>query len=450
MPRFCFFLIVLLAAAGNLLPAAQELAYSQKTQQEPANAANTPQSIVPQRVSGSAGLVQETPATASLLFSSMPSDDPLYQNYLAAYASPGGKDWINAIGKRARPYAALIRERIFYYQLPEELYYLPFIESEFNPMAVSKSGAMGLWQFMKNSIGGYNIHINEWVDERRDIVKATDAALKKLKWNYEYYNDWLLALAAYNCGVGALDKAIKKAGVRDFWELKKSNALSRETAHYVPKLLALITVAGNARKFGNMPGWDELPRWTSIPLTHSVDITMLAEACGLSPQVLRQGNPELKYNVTPPDAAYALKVPEKDADKVREVLASSAGKLIKVYLHKVSSGDTISAISRYYEVSIDMIVRTNPGLRPDKIQIGQTIVIPALKDKKPYVNEKLAESPPDFSGSYTVKKGDTLWQIALAYNVSPELLAEKNGLSLTSVLREGMTLKVPIIKQAQP
>lgn len=385
----------------------------------------------------------------NLLFKAVPADDPLVQHYLSAYSSKGGMEWISAIYKRSTPYAAYIRERIQYYQLPEELFFLPFIESEFNPMAVSRSGAMGLWQFMKNSIGGYAIHVNEWVDERRDFMKATDAALKKLKWNYEYFGDWLLALAAYNCGVGALDRAIKKAGTKDFWELKNRGMLSKETAHYIPKLLALITVATNARQFGYEPLWEPLPQWVSIPLAFSVDITILAETCGISTTLLRQGNAELKYNVTPPDASYTLKVPQEYAELIKKTLENARGKLIKVYLHKVSTGDTLSALSRHYEVSIDMIVRLNPGLKPDSIRIGQVLVIPALKDKKPYVNEKLAESPADFSGTYIVKKGDTLWQIALAYNVSPELLAEKNGLTLTSILREGMVLKVPIVNTVQ-
>ena len=379
-----------------------------------------------------------------------PADDPHYQNYLTAYSSKGGMEWISAIYKRSLPYASYIRERIFYYQLPEELFFLPFIESEFNPMAVSRSGAMGLWQFMKNSIGGYNIHINEWVDERRDFIKATDAALKKLQWNYSYFGDWFLALAAYNCGAGAMDRAIKKGGTKDFWELKKLGLLPKETAHYVPKLLALITVATNARRFGFEPPWDQLQQWISIPLPFSVDITMLAEASGLNVTVLRQGNPELKYNVTPPDNQYALKVPLEHAEQVKKTLEQAQGKLIKVYMHKVSSGDTLSAIARHYEVNIDMIVRLNPGLKPDRIQIGQVLVIPALKDKKPFVNEKQAEIPASFSGTYIVKKGDTLWQIALLFNVSPEILAEKNGLTLNSILREGMSLKVPIVNTVQP
>lgn len=386
----------------------------------------------------------------SLFSKDFPVDDPLYQSYLTAYSSKGGMEWINAIYKRALPYAQYIRERIFYYQLPEELFFLPFIESEFNPMAVSRSGAMGLWQFMKNSIGGYNIHINEWVDERRDFIKATDAALKKLQWNYSYFGDWLLALGAYNCGTGAMDRAIKKASTKDFWELKKLGVLPKETAHYIPKLLALITVATNSRRFGFDPPWNPLQQWVSIPLPFSIDITMLAEACGINVTVLRQGNPELKYNVTPPDSHYSLKVPVEYAEQVKKTLEQAQGKLIKVYMHKVNTGDTLSAIARHYEVSINMIVRLNPGLKPDRIQIGQVLVIPALKDKKPFVNEKQAESPADFSGTYVVKKGDTLWQIALTFNVSPETLAEKNGLTLNSILREGMVIKVPILNTVQP
>ncbi len=375
-----------------------------------------------------------------------PENDPQFERFRSAYLSPGGIKWLEAVQERARPYASYILERIQYYGLPEELFYLPFIESEFSAKAVSRSGAVGLWQFMRNSVGGYDIRIDDWLDERKDFMKATDGALRKLRWNYEHFGDWLLALAAYNCGVGALDNAIKQGGLsRDYWELRAKGVLPKETVSYIPKFLAVVSVAMHGGRNGLARDWQESIRWERIALDRPVDLGMLAQASGMPLETLRQGNPELKYNVTPPLGRYSVKVPDRYAQAVKTALASS-DKLMKLYIHKVNSGDTISAIATYYEVAVSMITKMNPGMNPDRIRIGQIIAIPALKDKKPYETSYNPESSAVFASSYIVKKGDTLWQLSLGYNVQPEILAERNGLTLASILREGMSLVVPILE----
>lgn len=155
----------------------------------------------------------------------VPSKYPLIEKFRNRYLNEDGLRYLEAIMQRSSPYRNFIIEELRRENLPPELLFLPVIESGFSPKAVSKSGAVGIWQFMRNSIGGYDIHIDEWIDERRDPWKTSTAAVKKLKWNYNYYNDWYLALAAYNCGVGALDKAIKKAGSRNYWYLAEKKIL---------------------------------------------------------------------------------------------------------------------------------------------------------------------------------------------------------------------------------
>lgn len=377
----------------------------------------------------------------------LPDGDPHYERFLAVYNTSGGQAWLKAVFQRARPYAAYILDRIEYYGVPEELFFLPFIESEFHPKAVSRSGAVGLWQFMLNSIGGYDMKIDEWRDDRRDFMKATDGALRKLLWNYGHFKDWILAIAAYNCGVGALDRAIQRAGgVRDFWALKNLGVLPAETAAYIPKFLAVAKVGMQAGRNGLNPDWDRPIIWDSLPLDSPVDIGMLAAAIGLSPEVLKTGNPELLYNITPPGGNYRLKLPATHSAAARLALAS-ADNLIKVYVHQVKSGDTVSAIARHYEVSLDMIVKMNAGLRPDHIRIGQKLIIPALKEKVPYAGVHTIDTQHNFEGSYLVQAGDTLWSISRRFNVPVELLAEKNKLAVSSILREGMSLNVPIINQ---
>jgi membrane-bound lytic murein transglycosylase D len=376
----------------------------------------------------------------------LPFGEAQFERYRELYASPGGKAWIQAVYARSRPYALFVMERIRYYGLPEELFFLPFIESEYLPKAVSKSGATGLWQFMRNSIGGYDMRIDEWVDERRDFMKSTDGALRKLQWNYDRFGDWLLAIAAYNCGAGAMDRAIAASGgQRDFWALREKKLLPPETQSYVPKFLAVAWTAMHAGRNGISLGWDEPPQWVTVPVSRPVDMGMLAEAADMSADELRLGNAELLFGITPPDRKHLIKVPVERAEAVSAALASK-DRLMNVYIHKVQSGDTVSALARHYSVTVALIAKLNPGLNPDKIRLGQTIAIPAFKTVGPYQADRPAHDELRYGGVYIVKKGDTLWALSLVYGVQPESLAEKNGLSLTSVLREGTALNVPILE----
>ncbi len=376
----------------------------------------------------------------------LPYGEPQFERFRAAYGTPGGRKWLEAVYERSRPFASYILERIRYYGMPEELFFLPFVESEYSTRAVSKSGASGLWQFMRNSVGGYDMRIDDWVDERRDFMKSTDAALRKLRWNYERFGDWPLAIAAYNCGVGAMDRAIKAGGgVKDYWQLRERGVLPKETASYLPKFLAVVSIAMHGGRNGLAASWTPSVDWARVALDRPVDVSMLASLAGIPVELLKAGNPELRYGVTPPDGAYSLKVPAAYEDGVRKALASRAA-LMNVYMHSVRSGDTVSALAKHYEVPVSMIAKMNPGLAPDRIRIGQKIAIPAFKDKKPYVGEAASSERLSFTGSYVVAKGDTLWSISLRYGVQPEVLAEKNGMGLSGVLREGLSLIVPILE----
>lgn len=407
--------------------------------------------------SATAGEVQPEPGLApekAAEFSvPIPWGEPSFESFRSAYLSEGGRAWLKAIMARAEPFLPYIAERIRWYGLPDELLYLPVIESEYSSKAVSRSGAMGLWQFMKNSIGGYGIRIDDWVDERRDFMKSTDAALRKLADNYSRHEDWNLALAAYNMGDGAVSRAVKKArsveGAPekiDYWYLRSKGYLAAETTSYVPKFLAVASILSYPARNGLALSWKEGLAWESLELRRSIDLGLLAEAAGIPVATLRAANPELKYNVTPPWPGYRIKVPAESVEAVRAVLDNPELKLIRYYLHHVRSRDTLSAIGRYYGTPQKMIVDANPGLVPDRLRLGQTLVVPALKDVAAPEARPSEDLKLDFSGAYTVAKGDSLWSISLRYEVQPEVLAEKNGLSLTSVIREGMVLRVPILK----
>jgi membrane-bound lytic murein transglycosylase D len=381
----------------------------------------------------------------------MPWGQEDFEAFRSAYLSEDGRKWLEAVMLRAKPYLAYIEERLRIYGLPEELAFLPVVESEFSPRAVSKSGAAGLWQFMRNSISGYGMRIDDWVDERRDFMKSSDGALRKLADNYSTFGDWNIAIAAYNAGAGALGRAIAAArrdgaGAPDYWEIKRRGLLSRETAAYVPKFLAIASILMYPGRSGLALSWDSPKSFVALPPGKPIDLSLLSSATGLDLALLRSANPELKYGVTPPTAGYMLKVPSESLPTVKAVLEDPSRSLIRYYLHTVRSGDTLSGISRRFGTPIAAILQANPGLKSDLIRLGVSIVVPAFKDSplpeeaQAYKGENI-----DFSASYVVAKGDSIWALSLRYNVQPETLAEKNGLSITSVIREGMTLHVPIL-----
>ena len=396
-------------------------------------------------------------APYSLLSNTPDIEQPLTQHYIAQYSSPGGIAWLNAVVRRGEIFIPFIREELRKRNLPPELLYLPVIESGFQSGAKSKSGAVGLWQFMMNSIAPFDMKVNDMVDERRDFQKATRGALQKLEDNYRFFGNWPLALAAYNAGLGGVNRAVQKAGTKDYWLLCEKKELRTETAHYVPKLLAAAWVLSQPRRFG-IDSWPENMDWKSIPVGREISLDMLAAEAGVSLSILQQGNRELNYGITPSDGDYRLKVPAQAQPLVAGVLSREDLKLLRHYRYTIKYGDTLSALARHYGVSISLIEQANPGISNRYLKIGEAIIIPAFKEVAPYGGPyggpsgspsggKPSPSGDDgFSGIHLVKKGETLWSLALAYSVDPETLARANGMELNQTLPEGKTLKVPIIE----
>ena len=371
-------------------------------------------------------------------------NNPLTQQYIRQYSGPGGLSWLNAVMERGGPYLAFIRREIARRKLPPELIYIPVIESGYLATAVSKSGATGLWQFMKNSMGPFNMKTDDWIDERRDFWKSTMGALSKLEENYKFFGDWPLALAAYNAGLGGVNRAIQQGGVRNYWSLSQKKLLKNETIHYVPKLIAVAYILSNPRRFGLEPRWPGDPQWKQVPVDRSADLRVLAKEAGIDGDELIRANRELLYNVTPPGQGYYLKTPGKDAEKIAAVLARKDLPLIQYYFHTIGSGDTLLALALHFGVTVEQIKASNPGIQERYLRIGSRIVIPAFRETGPYRKPAAAGEGLVFNGSHLVKKGETLWSIALAYEVDPEVLAEANGMGLTDILREGRILKTPI------
>ena len=390
---------------------------------------------------------QENVAKSALL----PKEgNQLYENYFKKYSSKQEQKHLAAIWEQAEYFVPFIEEKVKEYGLPPEVIYLPFVESNFKPDAVSRSGATGLWQFMTNSIDGYNMKIDEWVDERRDFWKATEAALKKLKYNYSVLKDWNLAIAAYNCGLGKMRRTVKEGGTSDYWKLCQKGLLSKETIHYIPKLLAVSDVLKERGRYGIKDKQAKPFQWARIALSQPVDIRLLAKETGIPRNILDIGNSELKFYVTPPaKTGYLLKIPADKAEKVKSVTDNKKTKLTDFHLYTVKAGDTLSHLSHHYGISVSMIQSFN-NVNPNNLKIGSKLVIPVSNpDITPYGGTlDFSAWVPDiseegFAGEYKVQEGDTLWSIAKLFHTDIKHIAYFNHLELDSVLSIGKTLKVP-------
>ena len=374
----------------------------------------------------------------------------LYDSYFKKYSSKQEQKHLAAIWEQAEYFVPFIESKVKEYGLPKEVIYLPFVESNFRPDAVSKSGATGLWQFMTNSIDGYNMKINEWVDERRDFWKATEAAMKKIKYNYSVLKDWNLAIAAYNCGLGKMKRTVRDGGTSDYWKLCQKGLLSKETTHYIPKLLAISDVLKNRSKYGIKDKQSKPFQWTRISLPQPVDIRLLAKETGIPRNILDMGNSELKFYVTPPaKTGYMLKAPADKAEKIKKVTANKKTKLTDFHLYTVKAGDTLSHLSQHYGISVSMIQSFN-NVNPNNLKIGSKLVIPVSDPSiTPYGGTfDFSTWVPDiseenFAGEYKVQEGDTLWSIAKLFHTDIKHIAYFNHLELDSVLSIGQILKVP-------
>jgi len=340
---------------------------------------------------------------------------------------------------RLLPYRDFIAAEVEKQGVPYEIIYLPIVESAAYPMATSHMGATGLWQFMSNSSSAYDMKTTEWVDERRDFIKSTKGAIAKLSYNYKVTGDWLLAIAAYNCGLNRVKTVVKKSGIDDFWELSRLGLLPKETINYIPKLLLVSSLLQDKNLYNVPIKWD-INEWSEVELENSIDLRLLAEKSGIPFKVLKDGNSELLYNVTPPiNSSYKLKIPKEYTDSVKNALLKQ-DTLIEFYKYRVKSGDTLSEISYHYGLSTPSLIKYNPGVSPRTLRVGRVLIVPAIKKVEPYgsnIETKI------FKNYYVVKDGDTLWGLSMKFDTTVEEIALNNGINVNNYIKKGMRLRVP-------
>ncbi|HVO40627.1 MAG TPA: transglycosylase SLT domain-containing protein [Spirochaetia bacterium] len=350
-----------------------------------AGAVESPASALPAESTGQRGVTGTGPLPAlqghrgEELYSLDMPDEEVIGRYTAGLLAQK-KDWLQGVLDRRARYRCVIAAAVEARGMPREMAFLPAVESGFQAFAVSPRGAAGLWQLMRNTASPLGLRMDQWLDERRDFWKATEASLDKLEDNDKQFGDWYLALAAYNCGAGRLSAILRRFPDSDFWTLRRRGVLPRETAAFVPQFLALARILGYPGRYGLTLDWDPSPAWSRVPLQGCVDLRILARESGVPFDVLTAGNPELNFPITPPGSyRYMLKVPQEYEQAVVDTLALASVPLMQFNIHVVKTGDTLSEIARRYRISVEVIQQFNPRIVPRALQVGTRVLIPMTR-----------------------------------------------------------------------
>lgn len=359
------------------------------------------------------------------------------------------RDYFIESYKRSGLYANKIKEALREAGLPEELVWLPHIESWFKVKALSTARALGIWQFIPSTGYKFGLKRDAWIDERMDPEKSTAAAIAYLKELHQMFGDWTTVLAAYNCGEGRVLRTIRNQKVNyldNFWDLY--GQLPRETARYVPRFLATLHIMKDPAKYGFTLDEIDLPvSYETVSIQKQVHLKTVADKLGVAVEELTAMNPELRIQVTPP-TNYSLKIPAGNRevflahlDEMPQLTSSQKDLTTSgsayVY-HRVKNGETLAAIAKKYRTSTQKIAKVNVLNRKYFIKVGQKLKIPLIGGTVGDTNIGKTDNVP--GGKYWVQKGDTLWIIAKKFNTDPKILQKINNLRSTNLQAGQMLL----------
>lgn len=376
-------------------------------------------------------------------------DHRFVKPYIDWYAD--NQAYLDRVVERARPFLYDIVQEIEARGMPMEIALLPVVESAFQPFAYSAGRAAGIWQFIPATGKRYGLKQNWWYDGRRDVPKATTAALDYLERLAKRFDgDWLLALASYNSGEGRVARAVeknkKKGRPTDFWSLD----LPDETVGYVPKLLAISAIINHNDDHGiTLSSIPDEPYLESIDIGSQIDLALAAELADLPIETLYRLNPAFNRWATDPKGPHVLSLPIEKAEDFRDALAKIDSKQrIRWQRHKVHDGETLGHIARKYQTTVNLLQEVN-GIRDKWIRAGDSIIIPvATKNLKEYLSKdrrRVALQSTKRTGykiKHEVKSGDTFWDLSRKYKVSTSQLASWNGMSPKDTLMPGQQLVV--------
>jgi len=353
--------------------------------------------------------------------------------------------------RRAGLYRSMIIEELKKAGLPEELSWLPLIESGYKPRALSRARALGLWQFIASTGYRYGLKRDKFIDERMDPVKSTRAAIRYLQELHDFFGDWSTAIAAYNCGEIRVQNVIRAQKIDyldNFWDLFAN--LPYETARYVPRFIATLLIIENPEKYGfSLPQPEPALSFETVIVQKPTRLSQLASRLGISQDLLIQLNPELRHDSTP-NYEYELRVPPGYSEQTSACLSELPSWIPPEAVfgwHTVRPGETLGLIARRYRTTIQAIVRLNNLKNARLIYPGQRLKIPgraqgltpAEDEGGPAPTATPRSSAGNDSLTYVVKAGDTLYQLSRNFGLSVEKIKKDNNLS-SDVLVPGQKL----------
>ena len=354
-------------------------------------------------------------------------------SYLNFFQTPRGRAIVETGLRRKGKYDDMIARVLREEGVPQDLIYLAQAESAFQPLALSRAGARGIWQFVQWRGNEYGLKRTWWVDERMDPEKATRAAAQHLRDLYGLFGDWYLAIAAYNCGPGNVQKGVERTGYADFWELYKRNVLPRETKNYVPIILALTLIAKDAAHYGISVDPEQELETDVVKPGRAIDLRLVAETIDVDVATLRTLNPSLLRMATPDDPAFILHLPKGTAATFSAEIADiPADKWVSWRRHRVESGETLTSIAKKYRVTPGAIAAANDLEAGTGLEAGEKLIIPAARP---------VEETKSRLVRYRVRRGDTLGGIADQFSVTDGDIRRWNGLKGGKVSR-GMVLRI--------
>jgi membrane-bound lytic murein transglycosylase D len=364
-----------------------------------------------------------------------------WMRYFLNDGRPVFQKWLN----RKSQFVPVYQKAFARYGLPPELIYHSMIESGFSTGAYSWAHAVGLWQFIRSTARTYGLRTDWWVDERRDPVRSTDAAARYLRDLYVEFKDWELALAAYNVGEAKVRRQIRRQKTRNFWQLR----LPRETRNHVPKFYAALKIGLDPEKYGFTVAQKAPPATETIGVDFCVDFEVLAKCCGTSPQTIADLNPALVRRTTPPgDSAYPVVVPAGTGQRALVAIANlPEDERVQWAHYRVRRGDTLSVIARRYRTTVRAVMEANRLKSAHRLSIGRDLLIPQGRPSganPPRYAASQSGGSSASSGSrkivYTVKKGDTLSEIAERHGTSARQMRRWNRVG--RFIRPGQKLTI--------
>jgi membrane-bound lytic murein transglycosylase D len=374
---------------------------------------------------------------------------PLIRNkqvdqFITYFTTAKGRKQFSIWMKRYMEYKDLIIPILKQHKMPEELMILAMIESGLNPKAYSRANASGMWQFIYSTGKNYGLKRDWYVDERRDPVKATHAACEYLKDLNEQFDNWYLALAAYNCGAGRISRASKLHQTYDFWQM---HSLPRESRNYIPYYLAAAIIAKDPDHYGFKISKSKPFSYEEVVLENSADLAVLSRVAGIKVKTLRKYNPELRQSATPADRPYLLKLPKGKKEQFLarwNSIPESERFAPQFIVHRVRYGESLWTISKKYGASIHDIAAVNKIRNRHKIKVGNKLKIPIKGGALRTWGTKDNGGPAGhYKVTYKVKRGDTLGQIAEDYKTNASRIRRWNALKYgSSLIYPGQKIRI--------